>query len=69
MLTTKQTPTPNAAIRTPARAGPTTREALKRLAFSATAFESSSRPTIWKVSAWRPGASKTIAVLERIASR
>ena len=44
--------------------GPTTREALKRLAFSATAFGSSSRPTIWKVSAWRPGASKTSAVLE-----
>ena len=69
VLIAKQTPTPKAAIRTPAIAGPTTREALKRLAFSATAFDSSSRPTIWKVSACRPGASKTIAVLERIASR
>ena len=47
---------------TPATAGPTTREALKRLAFRATAFGSSSRPTIWKVSACRPGASKTSAV-------
>ena len=67
-LIAKQTPTPQAAITTPASAGPTTREALKRLAFSATAFGSSSRPTIWKVSAWRPGASKTIAVLESAAS-
>ncbi len=46
VLIAKQTPTPKAAIRTPAKAGPTTREALKRLAFSATAFGSSSRPTI-----------------------
>ena len=68
MLIAKQTPTPHAAMITPASAGPITREPLNRLAFSATAFGSSSRPTIWKVSAWRPGASKTIAVLERIAS-
>ena len=68
VLIAKQTPTPKAAISTPAKAGPTTRDALKRLAFSATAFGSSSRPTIWNVSAWRPGASKTSAVLERIAS-
>ena len=61
MLTAKQTPTPKAAISTPASDGPTTREALKRLAFSATAFGSSSRPTSWKVSACRPGASKTSA--------
>ncbi len=68
-LIAKQTPVPNAAMSAPAIAGPTTRDALKRLAFSATAFGSSARPTIWKVSAWRPGASKTSAVLERIASR
>ena len=68
MLIAKQTPTPHAAMTTPAKAGPTTRDALKRLAFSATAFGSSSRPTIWKVSACRPGASKTIALLESTAS-
>ena len=67
-LIAKQTPTPKAAISTPAIAGPTTREALNRLALSATALGSSARPTIWNVSAWRPGASKTSAVLERTAS-
>src|SRR3954463_13426673 len=44
-LTAKQAPTPAAAITTPPIAGPTTREALKRLAVSATAFGSSSLPT------------------------
>ncbi len=67
-LIRKQTPTPKAAMMTPASAGPITREPLKRLAFSATAFGSSWRPTIWNVSACRPGASKTRAVLDRIAS-
>ena len=68
-LIAKQTPVLKAAISAPAIAGPTTLEALKRLAFSATAFGSSARPTIWKVRACRPGASKTRAVLERTASR
>ena len=58
-LTTKHRPVPTAAIRSPASAGPITREALKRPELSATAFCSSDWPTIWKVSVCRPGASKT----------
>ena len=61
-LIAKRAPTPNAATRTPANAGPITRDPLKRLALSAIALGSSCRPTIWNVSAWRPGASKTSAV-------
>ena len=46
VLIAKQTPTPQAAMMMPASAGPITREPLKRLAFSATAFGSSSgRPS------------------------
>ena len=58
-LIAKHAPTPTAAMIAPAIAGPTTREALKRLALSATAFGSSSRPTIWNVSECRLGASRT----------
>ena len=43
----KHQPTPAAATTTPPTAGPTTRAALNRLELSATAFGSSSRPTIW----------------------
>src|SRR5262249_18344169 len=67
-LRAKQTPTLDTAMTTPATDGPTTRAALKSAAFSATAFGSSSRPTIWKVSDWRPGLSKTIAAPLRNAS-
>ena len=49
-------------------AGPTTRAALNRLELSATAFGSSSRPTISKVSAWRAGASSTSTVPRSAAS-
>ena len=62
MLIAKHQPAPTAAIRTPANAGPKIRAMLKRLELSATAFGSSSRPTIWKVRFWRDGASKTSAV-------
>ena len=48
--------------------GPDDAGRIEEAGVSATAFGSSSRPTIWNVSAWRPGASKTSAVLERIAS-
>ena len=58
-LTTKQSPVPTSAITTPAIAGPITREPLKSPELSATAFCSSFGPTIWNVSVWRPGASKT----------
>ena len=58
-LIAKQTPTPAAAITRPAMAGPMTRAPLKSDEFSAIAFGSCSRPTIWYVSAWRLGASKT----------
>ena len=61
-MTAKQAPTPAVAITTPPIAGPITREPLKRLAFRATAFGSSSRPTNWNVRACRLGASKTAAV-------
>ena len=61
-------PTPKAAIRIPAIAGPTTRDALKRLELRATAFGSSRSPTIWKVSVCRPGASNTSATPESAAS-
>ena len=40
---------PAAAMTTPASAGPKMRAVLNRLEFSATAFGSSSRPTIWNV--------------------
>ncbi len=46
-LTAKQAPTPTEAISRPAIPGPTMREALKTLVFSAIAFGSSARPTIW----------------------
>src|SRR4029453_13484122 len=58
VLSAKQTATPKAATITPAAAGPTTREALKRLALSAPAFGSSSRPTIWKGGRGRGGAEE-----------
>jgi hypothetical protein len=58
-FTAKQIPTPTHATRTPPSAGPTTRAALKSVELSATAFASSSRPTIWNVSACRPGLSRT----------
>ncbi len=51
----------------PARAGPHTREALKTLELSATAFCSSARPTMRYVSCWRAGASSTWTVPPRNA--
>ncbi len=60
-FTTKQSPVPTAAMTSPAIAGPITREPLKSPELSATAFGSSRGPTIWKVSDWRPGASKASA--------
>ena len=65
----KQAAVPPAAMTMPATAGPSMRDALKSVALSATAFGSSSRPTSWKVSDWRPGASKTVAVPPSAASR
>ena len=53
---------------TPAIAGPMMRAPLKRPVLSATAFGSSSRPTIWNVSDCRPGASRTSALPPRNAS-
>ena len=67
-LIAKHQPMPTAAISTPPIAGPTIRPALNRDELSATAFGSSSRPTSWKVSAWRFGASKTSAAPPRKAS-
>ena len=58
----KHQPTPTAAITMPPSAGPAMRAMLKRLELSATAFGSSSRPTIWNVRDWRAGASSTSAV-------
>ena len=68
MFARKQTPTPATATTTPPAAGPTTRAALNRLELRATAFGSSSRPTISNVSAWRAGASSTSTVPRRPAS-
>ena len=67
MLTRKQMPVPPRPMITPAIAGPMIREPLKRPVFSAIAFGSSSRPTIWNVNAWRPGASSTSALPPRNA--
>ena len=58
-LSKKHAPTPAVAITTPPSAGPITRVPLKSPELSATAFGSSSRPTIWNVSCWRAGWSKT----------
>ena len=62
VLIAKHQPAPTAAISTPARAGPKIRAVLNRLELSATAFGSSSRPTIWNVRFCREGASNTSAV-------
>ena len=62
MFAAKHQPTPTAAITTPPSAGPAIRAMLKSVEFSATAFGSSVRPTIWKVRLWRAGASSTSAV-------
>ena len=58
----KHQPTPTAAITTPPSAGPTMRPRLNSVELSATAFGSSSRPTIWNVMLCRAGASRTSAV-------
>ncbi len=59
MFAAKHDATPTAPITTPASAGPAIRARLTRLELSATAFGSSSRPTIWKVSDCLAGASST----------
>ena len=68
-MNAKQAPTPTAATITPPAAGPTTRAALKRLELSAIALGSSSRPTIWNVSACRAGASSTRTMPRSAVSR
>ena len=62
-------PTPVVAMRTPAIAGPKTREALNRLELSAIALGSSERPTIWMVNACRTGVSTMRIAPDAVAMR
>ena len=59
---------PNAAIDSPAIAGPTMRAMLKLAEFRATALPMSSRPTISTANAWRVGMSTALVSPRRVAS-
>ena len=66
-FTTNAAPIPIAAIVTPAIAGPAIRAMLNIAEFRATAFATSSRPTISMTKAWRTGMSTAFAQPRRSA--